>query len=301
MRARLARGPLLAGLATIVAAGCGSDPGASLPSAVAEAFPPDTLRSREVSQGVRYHYLWAPEGPFAIHLVEVSLDRCGLDFDVGLANADGTPGLRRVTEIAAASAEERPVLVAVNGDFFTAEGHPVGTTVRRGDVHRDQLRPAFAWRRGDGAWIGPVEVDSGRLTGAGWAVDEGEVDVVSGFPEVLDGGVRVGDLGVADNPSFAAARHPRTAVAVDSVRGRLWLIVADGRQGEYATGLTLPELAVLAEALGAAEAINLDGGGSSVMVIEGAVVSRPSDATGERAVANALLLVADPAGCRSGR
>lgn len=299
-RARARRRALIAGLLAAVGTGCGSDPGASLPSAVVEAFPPDTLRSREVAEGVRYHYLWAPEGPFAIHLVEVPLDRCGLDFDVALANADGTPGLRRVTEIAQGAAE-RSVLVAVNGDFFTAEGHPVGTTVRRGDVHRDQLRPAFAWQRGEGAWIGPLEVDSGRLTGAGWAVDEGEVEVVSGFPEVLDGGARVGDLGVADNPSFAAARHPRTAVAVDPSGGRLWLIVADGRQGEYATGLTLPELAVLAEALGAAEALNLDGGGSSVMVVEGAVVSRPSDASGERAVANALLLVADPAGCEAGR
>lgn len=281
-----------------------------------EAFPPDTLRSRLLGDGVRYHFLWAPAGPFAIHLVEVPLGNCALDFDVALANADGSPGLRTVTGIAESAGRERSVSVAVNGDFFTADGRPTGTTIDRGTVRVDRLRPAFAWRRGEGAWIGPLEVTADRLTGAGWAVDGGagaaaepatggsggpEIDVVSGFPELLDAGARVGDLGVADNPSFAAARHPRTAVAVDPAGERLWMIVADGRQGEYATGLTLPELAQLAEALGATEAINLDGGGSSVMVIEGAIVSRPSDATGERAVANALLLVVDSTGCAAAR
>jgi exopolysaccharide biosynthesis protein len=61
--------------------------------------------------------------------------------------------------------------------------------------------------------------------------------------------------------------------------------------------MTLPELATLAEALGAAEAINLDGGGSSVMVVLGTARSHPSDGAGERPVANALALVRDPRAC----
>jgi exopolysaccharide biosynthesis protein len=54
--------------------------------------------------------------------------------------------------------------------------------------------------------------------------------------------------------------------------------------------MTLAELADLFLRLGAREAINLDGGGSSAMVIRGQVINRPSDASGERAVGNALLL-----------
>ena len=92
----------------------------------------------------------------------------------------------------------------------------------------------------------------------------------------------VGDLGVADRPAFADRRHPRTAVGIDRKGSRLWILVVDGRQEAYSGGMTLPELADLLLALGAAEAINLDGGGSSVMVVAGRRISRPSDAEGER-------------------
>ncbi|NJD19939.1 MAG: phosphodiester glycosidase family protein, partial [Gemmatimonadetes bacterium] len=80
--------------------------------------------------------------------------------------------------------------------------------------------------------------------------------------------------------------------------GRLWLVVVDGRQAPHSLGMTLPELTELLEALGAEEALNLDGGGSSVMVVRGAVHNRPSDEAGERAVVNALALVRDPAACK---
>jgi exopolysaccharide biosynthesis protein len=86
-------------------------------------------------------------------------------------------------------------------------------------------------------------------------------------------------------------------VALSSVDRTLWLVVVDGRQGAYSTGMTLPELTGLLEALGADEAVNLDGGGSSVLVVRGRAVSRPSDETGERPVVNALLLVDDPSLC----
>ena len=120
--------------------------------------------------------------------------------------------------------------------------------------------------------------------------------VIAGFPELLDGGVRVRD----DTPaaSFAESRHPRTAVGWDPSTGRLWLVVVDGRQGSYSTGMSLAELSGLLEALGAREALNLDGGGSSVMVVRGRAVSRPSDETGERRVVNALVVVHDPARCQ---
>jgi exopolysaccharide biosynthesis protein len=54
--------------------------------------------------------------------------------------------------------------------------------------------------------------------------------------------------------------------------------------------MTLDELAALMLRLGAREALNLDGGGSSALVVRGMVRNRPSDATGERAVGNALAL-----------
>ena len=76
------------------------------------------------------------------------------------------------------------------------------------------------------------------------------------------------------------------------------LVVIDGRQPGYSVGMTLRETAALLRELGAQEGLNLDGGGSSAMaIVDDSVsrgvrlVNRPSDAAGERAVANALAVV----------
>ncbi len=55
--------------------------------------------------------------------------------------------------------------------------------------------------------------------------------------------------------------------------------------------MSLPELAGLMEALGVEEALNLDGGGSSAMVVRGWLVNRPSDEAGERPVGNSLWVL----------
>jgi hypothetical protein len=114
------------------------------------------------------------------------------------------------------------------------------------------------------------------------------VEAVGGFPMLVrDGrGVYAEQTGVI--ASFGPVRHPRTAVGWDDSRS--WWIVVDGRQAPYSDGMSLPELEWLFLRLGAAHAINLDGGGSTALAIHGGLVNRPSDAAGERAVANALVL-----------
>jgi exopolysaccharide biosynthesis protein len=100
-----------------------------------------------------------------------------------------------------------------------------------------------------------------------------------------------------DTNAFAITRHPRTAVGVGDGGRRLLLLVVDGRQAPWSAGMTLLELATLMQSLGASEAINLDGGGSTAMVVRDPdggvleVVNRPSDPGGERAVGNALAIV----------
>lgn len=262
---------------------------------------PDTLRTVRIDTGIVYRYAWSAEGPWAVHLVQADLrDRCDLELGV-LRAADresGGVGRERVSSMVART--EGRVLAAVNADFFTPEGATVGTELAAGAVTRVAQRPAFAWSLGKSPWIGTPAVDDDSVH-VGWAVSladgDGLTEVVGGFPELLDDGGRVGDLETSERPSFAAARHPRTAVGYDPVNGWAWLAVVDGRQMPHSDGMTLPELAELFEALGATEALNLDGGGSSVMVVEGAAVSRPSDLTGERAVVNSLALLQSPRGC----
>jgi hypothetical protein len=99
-------------------------------------------------------------------------------------------------------------------------------------------------------------------------------------------------------PGFATGRHPRTAAGISRNGGHLILTVVDGRQMPYSDGMTLRELANLMLALGARDAINLDGGGSTTLVhvprdSAGTlrVANRPSDTAGERAVGDALAIV----------
>ena len=293
----------LAGLLAGVAAGCAPPdrPPAlarDLPDPLLEVLRPDSLRVIRVTDGVFYRYLWSPEGPWAVHLLEVDLTRCRLGIEVAPAGT-GPVGRRTVTEMVAERDGE--VLAAVNGDFFTPEGRPLGPEVSGGVRRTGRERPAVAFRPGAGLpWIGTTGVSEETVLRTGWPLGETglrAVQVVGGYPELLDGGERVGDLGASANPSFAAQRHPRTAVGVSREDRRLWWVVVDGRQGAYSTGMTLPELATLFEALGVEEALNLDGGGSSVMLIRGRTVSSPSEETGERPVANALLLVDDVGFC----
>lgn len=121
-------------------------------------------------------------------------------------------------------------------------------------------------------------------------------EAVGGFPVLVADSAVLPDLDSAGGAGFAPVRHPRTAVGIASGGRRLLLVTVDGRQPPYSDGMTLRELAELLRGFGAAEALNLDGGGSTTLVVRersGAlrVVNRPSDREGERPVANALAVV----------
>jgi len=121
--------------------------------------------------------------------------------------------------------------------------------------------------------------------------------VVSGGPRLLTGG-RTTVAGVAEGFDFAgggvlyrsfAARNPRTLAGV-TADGRLLLVTVDGRRAGFSVGTTLSESAGVMRALGAVDAMNLDGGGSTTMVVGGRVVNRPSDGR-ERAVSDGLFVL----------
>lgn len=114
-------------------------------------------------------------------------------------------------------------------------------------------------------------------------------EAVGGQPVLLRDGAVAPDIRQGIAASFGERRHPRTAVGI-TADGRLHWVTVDGRQAPYSDGMSLAELADLMARLGARDAINLDGGGSTTMVVRGVVVNRPSDAAGERAVGNALVL-----------
>lgn len=114
--------------------------------------------------------------------------------------------------------------------------------------------------------------------------------VIGGGPQLIKNG-RVDITNTAEKilPSFVSDRHPRTAIA-KLKSGQILLVTVDGRQPGESIGMSLTMLADLLLEFGAIEAINLDGGGSTTMVIKNKLVNQPSDATGERPVSDAILV-----------
>ncbi|MFS0697894.1 phosphodiester glycosidase family protein [Streptomyces nitrosporeus] len=109
---------------------------------------------------------------------------------------------------------------------------------------------------------------------------DASVDVVNGhYPLVRDARYAYTGTNVKVDP--------RTAIAVDGP-GRTLFVTVTGRTGR--DGVTLDGLAAILLDLGAVDALNLDGGGSTTLVVEQTVRNRPSDATGERAVADSVYI-----------
>ena len=264
--------------------------GADLPVAALSWLEPDSLRTEALGDGAFYHFAWSALGPWAVHLVSADLTHCELEIVVVPALGDDGATRTRKTVTAMTPRGKVTPLAGVNGDFFGTEGYPAGPEVTLTTI-RLSPRPAIAWDSVRIPRIGP-DTTFGRDTGA-----TAGLQVLGGFPELLDAGLRVKDLGVAERPRFAAVRHPRTAVGYDPAERLLWLVVVDGRQYPRSAGMTLTELTELLEMLGVAEALNLDGGGSSAMALGTRLVSSPSDVAGERPVGNSLWLVRDGSGC----
>jgi exopolysaccharide biosynthesis protein len=115
--------------------------------------------------------------------------------------------------------------------------------------------------------------------------------------EVIGGNVILVKDGVAISHTNQV-RHPRTVVGFDAAKTNLVILVVDGRKPGIAVGMSYDELAAEMIRLGCAEALNLDGGGSSVMAVRDVATDRikilnePTDGH-ERAVADVLGISVD--------
>lgn len=117
--------------------------------------------------------------------------------------------------------------------------------------------------------------------------------LIGGWPQIVSHGINTADEADSTEgtfPKFSRVKHPRTGIGFSKDSLTIFLITVDGRQ-ESSSGATLREFADLMISEGVFTGLNLDGGGSTTMVVNGKVVNRPSDKEGERAVGNCLLLI----------
>ncbi len=126
-----------------------------------------------------------------------------------------------------------------------------------------------------------------------WVPAVGGLDqLVGGWPVILRDGIPFVEQSATQEftaTGNANGRHPRSLIGFDADTSHLYLVAIDGRSAA-SVGMTLTEAADFLRGFGVAHALNLDGGGSTTLLIDGRVVSTPSDKTGERTVANALLI-----------
>lgn len=117
-------------------------------------------------------------------------------------------------------------------------------------------------------------------------------ELIGGYPRIVLNGTNYAHQGYQDEggPSHAFQREPRTAAGFSADSSTLYLITVDGRNANLSVGMTLEELADFMVKIGVGHGVNLDGGGSTTMVVRDVIVNSPSDGR-ERSVANALLVV----------
>jgi hypothetical protein len=201
--------------------------------------------------------------PLMIHVITIDLRTNGLRFlvtppdDLGGEN----PLRARATS---QFLQEFGVQIAINGDRFSPwwSRGPTDYYPHVGDpVHP----------RGDAASRGKVYWTSDEIASTLYISSRNDLsfdrpakpyNAISGEEMLVTGGEPIPDLN-------DTALHPRTAIGYSKNGRYLYLVVVDGRQPLYSEGITLKELADLMIALGAQYAMNLDGGGSSTMVVEG--------------------------------
>jgi exopolysaccharide biosynthesis protein len=139
----------------------------------------------------------------------------------------------------------------------------------------------FSWR------LNPIEAGNDQK----W---QRANNILGAGPQLIkDGKIAITNVQEKITPAFVNDGHPRTAIA-KLTSGKILLITIDGRLPGESIGMSLTTLADLLLELGAVEAINLDGGGSTTMVIHNKIVNRPSDQTGERPVSDAILVFPKP-------
>lgn len=177
-----------------------------------------------------------------------------------------------------------------NGDFFADEGTPElqGILWRGGTC----LKSTFATTVNTVCAV--MKDGTARcMNQASYATQKSQIQEALGGRQALlwNGGI----VGFSDT-----AQHPRTAVGTSADGKKLWMMVVDGRQEQYSTGsysVSYEPLARILKAAGAADAINLDGGGSSTFVVRGADGSfskhnKPANSgRTEREVLNGLAIV----------
>ena len=195
---------------------------------------------------------------------------------------------QNIIEYPSVIAERVGAVLAINGDYYGFRD--TGIVIRNGVTYRDAgARQGLAFGK-DGSM---TLFDETKTTAATLLAD-GVWNTLSFGPGLVDGGKVIDGIDQLEiDTNFGnhsiQGEQPRTAVGVLGAN-HLAFVVVDGRSSGYSRGMTLPELAQVFVDLGATTAYNLDGGGSSAMIFNGALVNNPLGRGKERGTSDILYV-----------
>ncbi|ANY70293.1 exopolysaccharide biosynthesis protein [Paenibacillus sp. BIHB 4019] len=203
------------------------------------------------------------------------------------AFADNSFGTN-IVEDTSVIASSNHAIFAINGDYYGFRDD--GVIIRNGTVYRDEpVRDALALLND-----GTIQTYDETETSSSDLLAEGVTNTLSFGPILIQDGKITSDFSNVKidtnfgNRSIQNA-NPRTAIGMIAPNHYVFVVV-DGRKEGYSRGMTLTELADVMAGLGATEAYNLDGGGSSTMYFMGRVVNNPLGKNQERGVSDILYI-----------
>jgi hypothetical protein len=257
-------------LALLVAPGWAIGQPATAPTAtqpvVTPFVRPAQTRRTEPHPGLVLEYLrYDQPRPLRVWVARVDLRRKGIEL-VATCGADVGPDFETRCETTPEFAERRGVQLAVNASAFAPfrkqSGEPmqvVGLGACDGSVYSpaDERFGALIVRRDGTVRIANPPYELEKIA-----------EAVSGFHMLVENGRDVVERSARhQKPGFVGV-NPRTAVGIDKDGRTLFLAVFDGRQKGISEGITLYELGRFFLDLGAYHALNMDGGGSTTMVLQ---------------------------------
>lgn len=289
---------MMAGAAVLALAACAAVPDNGPVAVAAVPYVHDVVES-------------PTPGDYRAHVVTIDLTHPGLRF--GVTPADNSQGMEFTGRLTSTYLQETGAVLAINANYFL----PFKGGSNGGDnyyPHVGQPVNASGAVLSGGRIVSPVETDIDDRVDSmicfeqvrvaivqGQVCPQGFTDGVASGPHLLQAGQRL-----AFDPKYDEAyrnqRQPRTSMGISADGSRAFIIVVDGRQA-HSAGATMTELQDLFLELGASDAINLDGGGSSTLAAEGAdgqpkLLNSPIHTRvpgRERPVANHVLLFKDDA------
>lgn len=205
------------------------------------------------------------------------------------------------------TSRRKGAVAGINGGFFSSGGGAASALMIYGQWFgfQNKLRGAVGWSEEGNQIMGRLVTNvSDRgievLGDEGDSYDWDSMDyVLGGAPLIIKSGEVIDDISIeGTRESFFFGRHPRTAVGFKE-DGTWVFVVVDGRNWGRFKGMTIPELAKTMVRLGCTHALNLDGGGSSTMVLDDEVINHPAGETSEegkwvRAVGSSIMILGGP-------